>query len=514
MRNLLLMIASVFVLLSSCTDKRIGIVEYTDEEISIWPDYKGVTIPYNIAPLSFSVDNINQKVALIIKTNSDSIIFFGDDGCFNLPQKEWRGFLNNAINDSIQFTICVAAQGGWKSLKPFWVYVSEDEIDSHLVYRRITPGYGLWNRMSLCQRCLQNYEEKEIYRNEEGKGNCINCHSFCNGNPEKWQMHIRTKNGGTYLFDGQDQSLLSLKDKSNGNPVYANWHPNGELIAYSNNNTFFLIHTVKTNRWEVMDDGSDVFVADIKTGEQYRSNLISSKNNYETFPCFSPDGKFLYFTSAEANNNLINEYDSVQYNICRITFDAETRSFGSVIDTLYNAKKDGGSASFPRISPDGRWLCFTRSSYGNFSICHRDADLCMIDLSSCQNKFSHSSVQNDEPVAGNQSLNSFACYYEKLEIANSDQVESYHSWSRNSRWLVFSSKRDDAIYTKPYFVHIDEEGRASKPFLLPQLDAKNYYDLEMVCYNLPELVSGEVPIRKIRLAKTPQGGPQTQISVN
>ena len=481
--------------ISAC-QTRIEIADYSNEEFAISPDYKDVTIPYNIAPLCFSVEDLSEA-GLIVRHANDSLCLIAKDGAFNLPLREWRTLTADAKGDSVSFTICKKENDVWIASKPFSVYVSEDAIDPYLVYRRLNPGYGLWNRMGIYQRCLEDFEEHVIYDNEEGRGNCINCHSFCEGSPEKWQVHIRTKSGGTYLFDGKEQRLLNLKDKSRGNPVYANWHPSGKFIAYSNNTTFFLIHTKKINRWEVMDEASDVFVADIESGEQYRCDLISSKQALETFPCFSPDGKYLYFCSAEAEEDVISNYDSIQYNLCRIAFDAEKKSFGNIVDTLYFAKRDNGSASFPRISPDGKFLCFTRSEYGNFSICHRDADLCMINLNGCY------SSQIDEVTPS----------YIKLENANSEQVESFHSWSRNSHWLVFSSKREDAIYTRPYFVHIDDNGKATKPFLLPQLDAKNRYDLEMDCYNLPELVSGKIFIDKVEL-KDNKDTNQKQISVN
>ena len=73
-----------------------------------------------------------------------------------------------------------------------------------------------------------------------------------------------------------------------------------------------------------------------------------------------------------------------------------------------------------------------------------------------------------------------------LLSANSSDVESYHSWSSNSRWLVFSSRRDDGLYTRPYFCYMDENGQAHKPFLLPQKDPKDFYASQMYSYNIPE----------------------------
>ena len=81
-----------------------------------------------------------------------------------------------------------------------------------------------------------------------------------------------------------------------------------------------------------------------------------------------------------------------------------------------------------------------------------------------------------------------------MDALNSDDVESYHSWSGNSRWMIFSSRRGDGLYTRPYISHIDEDGNSGKPFLMPQKDPKRYYDAMMFSYNIPEFVSGEVSL--------------------
>ena len=108
---------------------------------------------------------------------------------------------------------------------------------------------------------------------------------------------------------------------------------------------------------------------------------------------------------------------------------------------------------------------YTLSEYGNFSIWHRDADLCLYDLEK----------QNLLP----------------LDQVNSPDTESYHTWSSNNRWFVFSSRRDDGLYTRPYLCYLDENGRTGKPFLLPQEDP-DYYTFSLFSFNIPELVKHEI----------------------
>lgn len=164
------------------------------------------------------------------------------------------------------------------------------------------------------------------------------------------------------------------------------------------------------------------------------------------------------------------------YSLCRIDFDPGTRSFGHNVDTLYNGQSNKKSVSFSRISPDGKYLAFTLQEYGGFGVWHRDADLYMIRLSD-------------------------GMIYPLTE-ANSDVGESYHSWSSNSRWLVFSSRRLDQLYTRPFFTYIDEAGVAHKPFLLPQKNPVKYYKDLLWTYNLPEFMPKEVRLNLHEVMET------------
>ena len=156
------------------------------------------------------------------------------------------------------------------------------------------------------------------------------------------------------------------------------------------------------------------------------------------------------------------------YSLCRVDFDPETRTLGQQVDTLYNGRTNHKSVSFPRISPDGKYLAFTLQEYGGFGVWHKDAELYMIRLSDGKTY--------------------------PLTEANSPEGESYHSWSRNNRWMVFSSRRLDGLYTRPFFTYIDDSGTAHKPFLLPQRNPVKYYKDLLWTYNLPEFIQEKVQI--------------------
>ena len=179
-------------------------------------------------------------------------------------------------------------------------------------------------------------------------------------------------------------------------------------------------------------------------------------------------------------------YKDVKYNLLRIPFDADTRKIGERIDTIYNAEKEGRSVRFPRVSPDGRYLMYTISDYGNFSIWHKDADLRLLDMQSGETNM--------------------------MANVNSNNVESYHSWSSNGRWFVFSSRRNDGLYTRPYIAHMDESGKLSKPFLLPQA-SPDYYGLSLFSFNIPELVKNKIEIDTYTLVETSKYGKSNKITL-
>ena len=457
------------------------------QEAEIFPDYKEVTIPPNIAPLNFTVAG-EGPWRLVLEGKGVAFGVKARHGLFRIPAGKWRSLLSASRGEALRLTVCRQENGKWTALTPFRMYVAPDPVDSHIAYRLIAPGYGLWNEMGIYQRDLESYRQKPVYENRLTSYNCVNCHSFQMQDPGRMVFHMRANYGGTVLCDGDRYEKLNTKTPETISAlVYPYWHPQEDLIAFSVNKTLQSFHAHDADRIEVYDGASDVVVYDIRSHAVFSDPLLMQKSAFETFPTFSPDGKSLYFCSAPAVDPMPERYKDVHYNLCRIGFDPETKTFTGPVDTLFHAA-DTASASFPRISPDGRQLVFTKHAFGNFSIWHRDADLYRVDLT-------------DGTVSA-------------MTAANSDNVESYHSWSHDSRWMVFSSRRIDGLYTRLYIMHIDGQGEVSKPFLLPQKDPKRFYESLMFSYNIPEFITGAVTFDRHRIASMMRNEPGTDLSFN
>lgn len=463
-----------------CTQKPKDAV-YVSKEPEIFPDYKNVTIPWNIAPLNFkTIEGERLWVEYKTKEGVRLLACGGDKNGIQLPEKKWRKILEQYRDKDVEVKVWEKKSGHseWLEYSPFYIRIADEPIDNYIAYRLIEPGYELWNEMGIYQRELATFKEKAILTNRLTDHSCMNCHSFQNGANDRFLFHIRQQNKGTVIVDGGNIRKIDMgTDSLIGSGVYPMWHPSGDYIAFSTNTTRQSFHGVGKKRIEVYDLESDLILYDVKKNEVIADKRFLSKEAFETFPAWSPDGKWLYFCKAKPLSMPI-EYKKLKYGIYRVGFDAESGllkdSIKVVVDTLVTRK----SALFPRISPDGRFLLYTQADCGTFPIWHEEADLHLIDL------------ENGKEI-------------EAAEI-NSDQVESYHSWSSNGRWILFSSRRLDGLYTRLFIAYFDRQGQLHRPFLLPQ-EKTEYYDFLLKSYNIPEFIREEVKVSPYDLEKVIKG---------
>lgn len=460
-------------ILASCSHE-VKVAVRSEEPSPLMEEYADIIIPSNIAPINFFVEAEDGLEGLVLTLDNRTLTVVSKDGALIPDLAAWKDLMADAKGKTIKVEHCIQSNEGWKAYKAFDMKVAEEEIDPYLAYRLIPPGYEMWNEMGIYQRNLENFEETAILNNTQTDRNCMNCHSFCMQNPEQMQLHIRAKHAGTLLLnEGTITKLDTKTEQTMSALVYPYWHPSGKYLVYSVNETKQLFHTNHQNRIEVMDLASDVVVYDVEKNEIVTAPQLFGKEVFETFPSFSPDGKTLYFCAAR-QQKMPDDTDKLKYHLCSISFDPETRSFGDKVDTLYHAEEMDKSVSFPRVSLDGKLLMFTLADYATFPIWHQEADLWMMNLEDGE-------------------LN---C----LDSLNSNSVESYHSWSSNSRWVVFSSRRMDGLYTRPYIAYVFADGTVGKPFVLPQAKG-DFYDKCMNSYNIPELIKGKVDVSRQEMVR-------------
>lgn len=416
-----------------------------DEYPEIFPDYIGVTIPRSMARPTFQMaDGRKCKVR------------------------------ETMVGDTLWVSVSAWRKGQKTGIEynDFPIHISDDPIDPYIVYRLIEPCYESWHDMGIYQRELASYKESAIVTNKANDKGCMNCHTFASGDPNRMVFHARGNGGGTVFINARPSAAeeeIKLTNLTTIGPgmqgTYTAWNPDGRYLVFSSNDTHQCFYASAMQQIEVYDTKSDIIMMDLETEEV--QIVLQSEDELETFPAWSPDGKKLYYCSAHDPGNHPFNRSEVRYSL--MSMDFENGRFGepqTVIDV------DSISVSFPRIS--GNKLLFTASSFGTFPIWHDEADIWMMDL-----------------LDGTMG---------PVSEINSPDTESYHSWSSNGKWIIFSSRRIDGRYTRLFISHYNEDGSFSKPFLLPQKDPKEN-QLRLKSYNIPEFVKGEVPSRQAEVAK-------------
>jgi len=398
----------------------------------IVPDYIGVTVPEGMAALSFEMQDGREFRAEC--TRRGDTLFYQVDA--------W----DKKTGEGVRYA-------------PFPVYVSQDPIDPYIAYRLIEPSYEGWKEMGLYSRELASYRERPIVTNRSTGGGCVNCHHFPSGDPSRMVFHARGEGGGT-VFAGPDGvrkvNLATVGPHKQG--TYPAWHPSGRYIAFSSNSTQQSFPITGSQQVEVYDHFSDLILMDLQTDSVSAWHPVSEGSRMETFPGWSPDGETLYFCVADSLAGVVENRADIRYRLDAIAF--RDGQFTGEPWTLWES--DSLSVSFPRVN--GKWMLFTGSAYGTFPIWHKEADLYLMDLES-------------GTVA-------------PADVLNSEDTESYHSWSSNGRWVLFSSRRLDGRYTRLFIAHFDGEGHFTKPFLLPQ-ESYDHNVLRLKSYNVPEFVKGD-----------------------
>lgn len=490
LKNILLLFSAVALLLS-CTPSVPSKYNSTGVAPQISPDYTNVTVPVNIAPLVFEIEEKADEYVTRLSCGAVEFLFAGKEVAPS--QEKWGELVSAAVGGEIKAEVFTAINDKWRAFDAFVIKVSPDTIDAYISYRLIPPSYVAYERLSISQRKLSTYEEEDIYNNmlvtAEPLGQCINCHAYKNHRTDNMQFHVRQYKGGTVIVNnGRAVKFNLATDSTLSAGVYPAFNPCYNVIAYSVNKTGQIFHTKNANKVEVQDSASDIILFDMNNLTV--TNVASDTTKLEVFPWWSPDGRTLYYCSSHfperapgqsAVDAEVRQYKSIKYSVLRRSYNPETGAFGAV-DTVFNAAKMGKSATFPRVSPCGKYLLFALAEYGCFHIWHQDADLYIMNLETGE--------------------------YWPLEAANSPYAESYHSWNSTGRWILFASRRDDTNYSRLYIAHVGPDGRAEKAFLLPQADA-DFYDFFDRSYNVPEFMVEPLNIAPQDFAEVVKGESQS-----
>lgn len=385
------------------------------------------------------------------------------------------------------------------------ILTSRDSVGAPIFYRDVPlmPSEGekgvikplASNAIHLIQWRLKSIDQPTSRVVLEGMHTCANCHSFSgDGKTMGIDMDGPQNDKGLYAAVAlKPQTVVRSEDMISWNPsrdprfafnrvgFMSQVSPDGRYVLTMlgspdrmQQDKYYVANFKDYRFLQVFYPTRGVlFWYDRRTGRRHSLPGADNPDYVQTNGVWTPDGKSIVFARARATDpypqgrpiatraNDPNEIP-IQYDLYRIPFNDGR---GGTAEPIAGASGNGMSNSFPKVSPDGRWIVFVEAHNGE--VMRPDGQLYIV------------------PFGGGQA---------RRLNANMSPMNSWHSWSPNGRWLVFSSK-SRGPYTRMFLTHIDENGNDSPAILIEGVTAANR------AVNLPEFVN--IPANGLVKINTP-----------
>ncbi len=467
--------------------------------------YDGSLFPPEIAPTTFVWRDIDSganawRIRIEFADGGNAVTGRSSTTEWTPPAALWEVIKKRTMNQPATITI-----RGVKSILPFLARIrsearvtistSPDSVGAPIYYRDVPLPFNFAKeKMELIQWRLG-----DISRSErppvvlENLPVCGNCHSF---NRDATMMAMDVDSGGdkgSFAITPVEKQIFLTRDKlitwndyrreqgavSFG--LLAQISPDGRYVAATVEDRVIFLGKeggkIEFSQLFFPVKGIIAFY-DTQTLEMRSLPGADNPNLVQSNPSWSPDGKYIVFARAELRDcirtdktkNIVLSLNqsstflggdqflqdatnapAYTFSLYRIPFN-EGR--GGTPEPVPGATDNGVSNYFAKYSPDGKWIVFCKAR--SFMLLQPDSRLWIMpaDLSAPPREMKY----------------------------NTGRMNSWHSWSPNSRWIVFSSK-EYSPYTELFLKHVDENGNDSPPVRLAQFSSPDR------ARNIPEFVN-------------------------
>jgi hypothetical protein len=375
------------------------------------------------------------------------------------------------------------------------ISTSPDRVDASIFYRQVPlpfkTGTRALRQMKWRLGDIASYDTPPVVM--QNLSTCASCHLFSkDGRLVSMELNYRGDSGAHFIAPVEETIALSAKNfmtwKDFPKPdllpqtrgVFAKLSPGGNYMVGTVNEIAFFALTNDPAFCQLFFPTYGVLAwYDVAKREFQRLPGADDRAFVQTDPNWSPDEAYVVFARARTRNEYhdditnirtrvedadiqsLNRKYPIQFDLYRIPFN---QGRGGIPEPLEGASCNGMSNYFARYSPDGRWIVFTRSRSG--IMLQPDSELFMI------------------PASGGQP---------RRMRCNRKRFNSWHSFSPNGKWLLFSSKVN-SDFTEIFLTHIDESGMDSPPVCLSRFSDNRY------AANVPEFANLQAgAIRRIEL---------------
>ena len=422
----------------------------------LWNDTLNVSARWHIRFSTTSGKELYQKIVESSTWRPDSAV--------------WQSIKTISRTDTVFLTIIGEHRGifGAKySSGRVGFSISQDSVGASIFYRAVPLpfGYAVKNVREIAWY-LGSIEGGRPHKVLDNVPVCANCHSF-SGNGLLAMDVDYANDKGSYIIAPVKDTLHMTFDKI---ITWTDYRKEDGIITYGllsqiSPDGRYVLSTVKDRSVFVAVDNLEysqlffpikgiIAVYDRSTGKFNELPGASDKKYVQSNPNWSPDNHEIMFTRADRyisskidnSGSVLLKLEDAQEFVDRqrdFKFDLYRLQFnhgrGGIAVPVGGASQNGKSNFFARYSPDGQWIVFCQSE--DFMLLQPDSKLYIM------------------PAGGG---------IPRLMNCNTTHMNSWHSWSPNGKWLVFSSK-SKGPYTQLYLTHIDEKGNDSPPVFLENM---------------------------------------------
>ncbi len=342
--------------------------------------------------------------------------------------EEFTPFLDDG---KVSATVFMAGEDRTSRSAPARLIVSEHALDQGVAYRLVPPLFDPLLPNALGFLAIDTGERTNLARFE---GTCVGCHAYAAG-----ASCFNAKRGGDrrLVGAGRRDGAVRMKQLAAGNFSFAALSPDGRSVAVVYNPVGNLsVNETVVEPFDYPYRSADIYVGGTGDGGLAPLPGANDPDVVEDMPAWSADGERIVFSryrlegkEGEAGIRRMDLYE-VPFNGGR----------GGAAVPVKGASADGLCQYFPKYSPDGKWISFCRGDCSKGVYARRSSDIYLL------------------PASGGEAV--------RLGLNAEDAMDSWHAWSADGRWLVFSSNRGAGDLTALYLAYIDGRGRSHPPLEL------------------------------------------------